>query len=328
VKTLSDLGERKAIKLIENILTKGDNILDIGDDCAALDFEKQYLLVTTDMISQKTHIPKEMTPFQIGWFIVSINLSDIAAKGGKPLGVVLSYGLQKKTSAKYLKELTRGANTCATTFKTNIIGGDTKETSEITICGTAFGIVNKDEFIPRKGAKTDDLIAVTGSLGKAGAGYYCLKNNILNKNISKALLEPFPKLKEGQLLAQQKCATSCMDLSDGLSSSLYQLSEINDVGFEINYEKIPISSSLLKLKKKNTKLNVSDFVLHFGGDYELLLTIPPNFFPKIKNILEKNDCNLYSIGKVTKDKHVKINLGNNVEILENKGYEHFKKQLF
>lgn len=328
MKKLSDLGERKAIQLISDILTKKDSISEIGDDCAIIDFENKYLLVSTDMISQKTHIPNEMTPFQIGWFIVAINLSDIAAKGGKPVGLVLSLGLPKDTSEKFLIELTKGANTCATKFNTFILGGDTKETSEITICGTAFGVVKKDEFLPRRGAKPDDIVAVTGSLGKAGVGYYCLKNKLSNKKSINSLLEPIPKLREGMIIAKQKCATSCMDLSDGLSSSLYQLSKINNVGFIIEYEKIPISSDLLKLKKNHKNRNIFNFAVHYGGDYELLLTIPKNCFIKTKKILEKNGLNLLSIGKVIKKKQITISIDDKEEKLENKGYEHFKTQIF
>ena len=113
MKNLSDLGERKAIKLISKIISKGDIEVGIGDDCAAINMGKEYLLITTDMITKKTHMPKEMTPFQIGWFIVAINLSDIASKGGTPLGLVLSFGLPKKTSDAFLKDLTKGADACA-----------------------------------------------------------------------------------------------------------------------------------------------------------------------------------------------------------------------
>jgi len=328
VKKLSDLGERKAIQLMSQILTKGDVAVGIGDDCAAIDLGKEYLLVTTDMISQKTHIPKEMTPFQIGWFIVAINLSDIAAKGGMPLGLVLSFGLPKETSEEFLTELTKGADACATTFDTHIIGGDMKEAGEITLCGTAFGVVKKDEFMPRRGAKIGDIVAVTGTLGKAGAGYFNLKNKMLDKDISKALLEPAPKFKEGRLLAEQKCVSSCMDLSDGLSSSLYQLSGLNNVGFEINQSKIPLSSEILQLQKKQSDLNIFDFALHFGGDYELLVIIPEKCFKQVKKIFEDNKSHLFAIGKVTSENEITILIENEKKILENKGYEHFKQQSF
>ncbi|MFW6122194.1 MAG: thiamine-phosphate kinase [Petrotogales bacterium] len=328
VKKLSELGERKAIRLVSGILSKGEIAVGIGDDCAAFEFGERYLLVTTDMISQKTHMPKDMTPFQIGWFIVAINLSDIAAKGGTPLGLVLSYGLPEETSEAFLKELTKGANVCATSFETNIVGGDMKEADNVTICGTAFGIVKKEEFMPRIGTNSGDVIAVTGTLGKAGAGYYNLKNKIKGNDISKALLEPMPKLKEGQELARQKCVTSSMDISDGLSSSLYQLMEVNRVGFEINLSSIPISSELIQIQEKRNDLDIYDIALHFGGDYELLVSIPPSRFKKVKSALEKIGGKLTAIGKTTKKEEITIKDVKTKKILENKGYEHFTNHIF
>ena len=328
VKKLSELGERNAIRLISEILTKGNIAVGIGDDCAAIQLGKDYLLVTTDMISQKTHILKEMTPFQIGWFVVAINLSDIAAKGGKPLGLVLSFGLPKNTNDIFLNNLTEGADKCATKFDTAIIGGDMKETSEITLCGSAIGIVKKEEFMPRKGAQVGDIVAVTGTIGKAGAGYYNLKYKILKKDVSKALFEPVPRLKEGGALAKQKCVTSCMDISDGLSSSLYQLQELNGVGFEINRNNLPTSQELLQLSKEQQSLNIYDMALHFGGDYELLLTIPSKKFNKTKVSLKKIGATLTAIGTVIREKKVLIVDGKVKKILENKGYEHFKQHIF
>jgi len=328
VKRLSDIGERNAIKLISQYLKQGKDSLGLGDDCAAIKMGDNYILITTDMISQKTHISKVMTPFSIGWFVVAINLSDIAAKGGIPIGIVLSYGLTKDTSDDFLIDLTKGANFCANKFDTYIIGGDTKETTETVICGTALGIVDVDEFLPRKGACVDDIVAVTGPVGRAGAGYLSFKNKILNEDFSRFLFEPVPRLKEGILLSKQKCVTSCMDLSDGLSSSLYQLSEINGLGFEIFKDKIPISSELLLFKDKDKDLNVFDYAIHFGGDYELLLTIPKNFFDDTKKKMNSIGSNLYEIGRVIGKREVVLRNFNKKEKLENMGYEHFKKNFF
>ena len=324
---LSDIGERKAIELISKILSRGDAAVWIGDDCAAIDLDKKYLLVSTDMISQKTHIPKEMTPFQIGYFIVAINLSDIAAKGGKTLGLVLSLGLPKSTSESYLKELMRGADACATRFDTCIVGGDTKESHDVTVCGTAFGIIKKDEFMPRKGVKPEDIVAVTGALGRASAGYSALKHHIQNQDVLEGLLKPVPRLKEGRALAVEKIVSSCMDISDGLSASLYQLQELNHVGFEIYQEQIPISLELLNLQKQ-LKIDVYKHVLHFGGDYELLITIPPDKFDRAVKSVEKTGTNLTAIGKATKAKDILIVSKNVKKILKNRGYEHFKKHDF
>jgi thiamine-monophosphate kinase len=325
VKKLSDIGERKAIKLISNILSKGKVAVGIGDDCAAFDFGKNYLLVTTDMISEKTHIPEIMSPWQIGWFTVAVNLSDISAKGGKPLGIVLAIGLSKNTSESFLKEFMKGANKCATKFGTSIVGGDTKETHEITISGTAFGIVKKDEFMGRKGTKPGDIVAVTGTLGKAAAGYYSMKYKNRNIEALKDFLEPTPRIKEGMALAKTKIVTSSMDISDGLSSSLYQLQDLNKVGFEIDKEKIPLSPKLLKLKRKQG-FEVYYHVIHFGGDYELLVTMSSDRFEEAQKTIENIGNNLTMIGRVTKGKKIVIKSNGKLQTLENRGYEHFIKR--
>ena len=325
---LSDLGERAAIQRIAAVLTTGTNCCGIGDDCAVIDMRKEYLLATTDMMYQRTHIPVQMTPYQMGWFLVAINLSDIAAKGGVPLGLVLSFGLPKKTTELFLKKLTKGADACAVSFGTTIVGGDTKETNEITLCGTAFGIVKKDEFMSRTGARPGDIVAVTGALGRAGAGYCALKHHSLEKKFSKALLEPLPRLKEGRLLAQQQSVTSSMDLSDGLSASLYQLQEMNAVGFEIKKNALPFASELRSLVGTNHRIDPYSVALHFGGDYELLVTIRKERFEKTKKMLKKQGADLTAIGTVTQKKDIVLLDGENKRILENKGYEHFKKHNF
>jgi len=328
VKRLTDLGERAAIQRIEALLTKGKQSIGIGDDCAAIEMGNKYLLVTTDMMSQRTHIPRGMTAYQMGWFLVAINLSDIAAKGGTPLGLVCSFGFPKNTSEMFLKELTKGADACAVRFGTTIIGGDTKETSEITLCGTAFGTMKKNEFMSRIGTRPDDVVAVTGTLGKAGAGYYALKRNKKERKLSKALLEPQPRLKEGRLLAQQHTVTSSMDLSDGLSASLYQLQEINAVGFEINKDALPLATGLNLRFHKEYGVDPYCLALHFGGDYELLVTIPPQKFEKTKQTLQKHGITVTPIGTVTKKREILVLENGTKKTLPNKGYEHFKKHDF
>ena len=328
MKTLADLGERAAIQRIDALLTKGKQRSGIGDDCAAIDLGTKYLLVTTDMMSQLTHIHKGMTAFQIGWFLVAINLSDIAAKGGTPLGVTCSFGLPKTTSEMFLKELTRGADACAVRFGTTIVGGDTKETTEITLCGTAFGTVKKDEYMARRGARPGDVVAVTGRLGKAGAGYYALKRKDNEKKLSKMLFEPQPRVKEGRLLAQMHSVTSSMDLSDGLSASLYQLQERNAVGFEIDKHALPLASGLKQRFQKTHRIDPYFIALHFGGDYELLVTLPPQKMEQTKHRLQKHGIAFTWIGAVTEKKKIILRENGKTRILPNKGYEHFKKHIF
>src|SRR4030065_2284325 len=111
MKPLGGLGEREAIRIIER-LSKTDSAFGIGDDCAAIDLGDKYLLVTTDMMVTKTHMPKGMGPYDIGWSIVAVNLSDIAAMGGTPLGVVTAIGITRGHPIEYLEHLVGGMNDC------------------------------------------------------------------------------------------------------------------------------------------------------------------------------------------------------------------------
>jgi thiamine-monophosphate kinase len=323
VRVLTDLGERQAIKIIERVLAAGGSRPFLGDDCAALDLGPQYLLITTDLIARKTHIPSIMTPYQVGWTLTAVNLSDIAAKGGEPHGLVLSYGLPPSTTEAFLKEMTKGAMTCAKRNGTRIVGGDTKEATDITLCGTAVGLVKKSEFMPRKGARPGDIIAVTGTLGKAGAGYHAIHLKDTKKGVTRSFLEPTPRLREGRLLARTHCITASMDLSDGLSSSLYQLRDLNHVGFTIETKRLPASSELQTLLKRHPDLDTEQILLHFGGDYELLVTLPPAQFPRISKMMQHQKCRLTRIGTVTKNKKIITNDGAKTQPLPNNGYEHF-----
>lgn len=323
MKNLNEIGERKAIENIKWILSEYENIVEIGDDCAILDQGDNFLLITTDMINEKTHIPDIMSAWQMGWFVVSISLSDIAAKGGMPIGLVLALGLPGETSEIFLNDLMHGANACANRFMTSIIGGDTKENPNITICSTAIGWSYKDSFMPRLGMKPGEIVVVTGPLGGAGAGLYAYNHNVKDKNFFKKFLEPYPRIFEGIELAKTRTVTSCMDISDGLSSSLYQLSDLNNVGFELFKDKIPVSETALNVSKLLRGFDVYDCAVHCGGDYELLLTVSKADFEVLRNKMEKSGFCLFDIGIVSEGKDVILNSDGKREIIENKGYEHF-----
>jgi len=324
VKNLADLGERHIIELIKNLVKQNESMIGIGDDCAALDMGKEYLLLTTDMITKHTHISERMTAYQQGWFLVAINLSDLAAKGGKPLAVLIALGLPKNTSEKYVQDLIKGANDCAVRYGTVIAGGDTKENQTITLCGTAVGCVKKDEIMLRKGAQPGDVLAVTGTVGHAAAGYYELQQQKNNPVLLKGLFEPIPRIPEGQILGKMKVISSCMDSSDGLSSSLYQLQESNHLGFEIQKTLLPLSPNLSLLCFDDPY----ECALHFGGDYELLCTLPKHQVPNVQQELKKLGTSFTVIGSVTKDEGISLLSSGTKKVLPNKGYEHFSPHVF
>ncbi|MGB2825339.1 MAG: thiamine-phosphate kinase [Thermoplasmata archaeon] len=323
MKTLGTLGEREAIRIIDRIV-KSDAEVGIGDDCAAIDMGDRFLLVTTDMMAPKTHIPKGMGPYDIGWSIVAVNLSDIAAMGGRPLAVVTAIGMTRGHPIEYLEQIVDGMNDCARHFDTSIVGGDTKEHEILTLCGTAIGEVARDRILLRKGARPGDLVAISGELGKAGAGYYSLKRNLSLEDAETALKRPRPRLKEAAALADAGFVTSCMDISDGLSSSIFELSRSSGLTYEIDYSRIS--------KAKEVELAFHDLerqkslVLNFGDDYELLFTVKREAETDLANLASEIGCPLTVIGKVTSgEQNILIDSGKR-EKLENLGYEHFRSR--
>lgn len=323
MKTLGGLGEREAIKIIEHLI-KSDAVVGIGDDCAAIDIGNRYLLVTTDMMVTKWHMPKGMGAYDIGWSIIAVNLSDIAAMGGRPLGLVTAIGITRGHPMEFLEQMVDGMNDCARRFNTSVVGGDTKEHEDLVLCGTALGEVDKDKILLRKGAKPGDLIAVTGALGRAGAGYHSLKRNLGLKDAEATLKRPWPRIKEGLALSASGLVTSCMDISDGLSSSIFEMSKVSGMTYEIDYTKVPrapeVDMAFHDLERQK------DLTLNFGDDFELLFTVKRGGEEGLAEVSKECGCPMTIIGKVTSgEQNILIDNGKR-EKLENLGYEHFRSR--
>ncbi len=319
---LREVGEREVIK---RVIKRFPQMVEvgIGDDCAAIDIGGQLLLVTTDMISEKTHIPPGATGFQVGWFVSAINLSDIAAKGGRPLGLTMAMGLPRSLDLGFAEEVAKGANACAEQYGITIIGGDTKEVDFATFTGTALGLVAKGQFMPRKGAGVGDMVCLTGSLGGAGAGVYAVKNELGRRSEAlREILEVYPRVNEGIALAATGYVTSSMDISDGLASSLYQLMEVNPVGFRIFWDMIPQSPYAIKIGKKDMALR-KNFALYSGGDYELLCTVKKEMVSLLQKRVASVNGSVFTIGEVIKDRGVVVAEGEVDTVVENRGFEHF-----
>jgi thiamine-monophosphate kinase len=305
---LTDLGEKKIIKKLEEFL-------DIGDDAAYLRIDSQYLILAMDMIYSKTHIPPKMSWKQTGKFIVTVNFSDIAAMGARPFAFLLAYGGPDIEYGEF-QELIKGVDRQCRRHNAEYAGGDTKYADKLTLAGTAVGFTEKP--VLRSGAKPGDLIAVTGTLGGAA-----LATDLTNKKLecSEKLrikaLEPEPRVEEGILLGDY--ASAMTDISDSLSMSLHDLAEKSNVGVEMEVDRIPLDEIAMETAEEMS-LNLREYALHGGGDYELLFTIPQEKFKKIK---EK--VNATEIGRIPRGKKIIAVDGERKSILEKKGYEHFKK---
>lgn len=312
---LSKLGERT---IIDNIRSVYDYEW-VDDDCSYFLEKNKYILITVDSISKSMHIPDPVDPVKVGYFLAAINLSDIAAMGGTPRYFMSALTLQKNMELKYLKKIEKGIAKCLSKYNTLMIGGDCKEGSELVISGIGIGEVNKNKILKRDGMKVGDMLCVTNSLGKNSAGYYLWKLKNSKKGAEK-LLEVEPRIKEGQIISKNG-ATSAIDLSDGIYASIAQLKKITGLGFFIDFSKIPVSP-LAKKVHEELGISIEELTLNYGGDYELLFTIPPEKWKALKKVAEKNNLKLTEIGYVKKGRNVLLKDGKEHEIKE-RGYEHF-----
>ena len=298
-----------------------------GDDASAIDIEQNKLVVVNmDMLVKKTDVPPSMNLFQAARKAVIMNLSDIAAKGAKPLALLASLGLPPDLTKEDIQDIARGLNTGAREYNTFILGGDTNEATDLIISCMALGVCNKDKIIKRSGAQPGDYVAVTGSFGKTASGLKILIENLSVSNNLRTLIDsvllPNARVKEGIIFSNSKSVTACIDSSDGLALSLYELSKASNVGFLINF--IPITPEV-EIFAENHGLNSIDLALYGGEEYELIVTINPNLWKITKEAIESIGSNLIKIGLVTRDRRCLLQLDDKPIPIKARGWEHFKK---
>lgn len=315
------------IELARKICRKGKNVkVGVGDDAAVLEVEGVNLVATTDMLVAKTHFPPGTTPEQMARKSVVANLSDLAAMGAKPLAVLFSVALPRNLDLSFVRRMLKTMDSVAGKYGAYVIGGDLDESDGIVIAGVALGIVQKGELLKRSGAEAGDLVAVTGSLGKASAGLRILTEKIPRTDFSplvRAQLEPRARVREGEVLAKSGAVTSAIDLSDGLASNLWQLAKESGVRITIDRESVPDDRLVTKLAKTRG-LGPDDFVLFGGEDYELLFTVKLVGWEKVRRAFKRTGTNATVIGRVERGGGVYVVEKGKRSKLPERGFEHFK----
>ncbi len=317
---IKDIGGEFA--LIDRI--KGDNkdakvVVGIGDDCSVLEIGgEEYMLVTTDMIVEKDHFRTEWSsPFQIGVKLMSINISDIAAMGGKPKYCVVAGCLTKDVSVEFVEEMFRGMKSVGDKLGVEIIGGDTTHGGSLVFNLTMIGFVEKDKLCLRSGAKKNDLILVSGYLGRSTAGLNLLLDGVYEGEDVIDHKEPKHRLDVSSRIAGK--VNAMIDISDGLASEVKHICRMSNVGAIVYKEKIPIKECTLKSASLVGK-DAYDFALNGGEDFELLFTVSENVFEENKDLFK--DC--FVVGKIIdKEDGIWLIDGEKKEEL-GKGYDHFE----
>ncbi|NNL82139.1 MAG: thiamine-phosphate kinase [Winogradskyella sp.] len=312
---LSELGEfglidhlTKSFKPKQKSTLKG-----IGDDSAVLDFGKNQVVISTDLLVEGVHFELSYMPLKhLGYKAVVVNLSDIYAMNAMATHVTISIAVSNRFPLEALEELYEGIETAARLYDIDVIGGDTtSSTSGLMISITALGTLKKGSEVLRSGAKANDLLVVTGDIGGAYMGLQVLEREKevfkVNPNnqpdlsmytyIIERQLKPEARKDIVKLLEQLKVKpTSMIDISDGLSSEIIHLCKQSNVGVDLYETKIPLDPQVIATCEE-FDIDSTTIALNGGEDYELLMTISQADFPKIKG-----NPNLTVIGHMTDKK--------------------------
>ena len=324
---LGDIGERALLKMFEKLVDSGD--LPFNEDAVAFSIsENQSMVVNIDTFVRKTDAPPNMTPTQMGSKAVTMTISDLAAKGVQPQVIVASGAFPEDFSVKNTVELVTGIKETAHRYNTRFLGGDTNTADDIILSIVALGLGQKKNLILRSGAVKGDIICTTGYFGLTGAGFkvflenYSATENQKNKFAS-AIYDPIARVEEGLLFSQYGKIHSCIDSSDGLAWSLYELLRNKD-DFGILIEDIPIDPDVYDFAK-NHNIQAEELALYAGEEFELLFTLKEENFDEIRKLMKAQKMEIHKIGRITDKNPGLIQLVKEEEIINvsPKGWEHF-----
>lgn len=329
---IEQLGEFTLIDMIkqDTINTADSVIIGIGDDAAVVKATPEQLqLLSTDMLVEQVHFDLATTSgWQLGYKAIGVNLSDIAAMGGKPRHVVISIGMPKNMTVEFVVSLYDGMKAICQEFGVNIVGGDTVASPHgLVINVTVVGEVEPALLQRRSGAQEGQLIVVTGTLGDSGCGLDLLlqggwQEYDFAQPLVKRHLMPRPQVEVGPLLAANG-STSMNDISDGLASEVNEIAQASQVGMRIYAEKLPFSPELEVGAKKLGKSAV-DYALYGGEDYQLVFTISPEQFKLLGKVAIQTPLTV--VGEVTQQNQGVLLVAEDgcTSTLEAKGYNHFR----
>ena len=329
---LSRLGEFGIIQRVKNVFEShsSDVKISIGDDAAVFKSHADlWMVITTDALVEGVHFDLSYTPLKsLGWKLMAVNISDIAAMGAIPRTGVISLAIPAAWTSKKIDLLSQGIAACCSRYNCEVIGGDTVRSQNSAFLSAAVtGEVEPKYCATRSAAESGDLICVTGVLGRALAGFRILSSSLQKKRREKAVdhfLYPEPRVQEARILVKEVGINALIDISDGLAAEIHHLCTSSNKGCLIYGDKIPIAGELETGLSENDETPLFS-VLQSGEEYELLFTITEGNF----KILEKKDIfknGLISVIGTVRDKREGVHLlyNNKKILLPNQGWDHFK----
>ena len=291
----------------------------LADDAAVLELAGERLVVTHDMIVEGVHYLPDDPPGDVAWKLVAVNLSDLAGKGARPIGVLLGFMLG---DGGWDRDFVAGLGTVLSAFGLPLLGGDTvaapggtARALGLTAIGAARGPVPS-----RAGARAGDHLWVTGTIGDAGAGLALLdRGNSEPVALIERYRNPRPRLEAGERLAP--IVSAMMDVSDGLLIDAGRMAEASGCRAAMELDALPLSEDLLALAGDDREARLEAATA--GDDYELLFAAPTDAAPELLALAEEIGLPFSRIGRIEPGSGLVLSdRGAPVPLPDRLGYEH------
>lgn len=308
------MNERELIKIIKSTLNSDY----IGDDCAYL--KDLGIVVSQDSLVEDVHFKRNLiTPFQLGYKSVMVNISDVCASGAEPLYLTVALSLPKDVDESFVEEFYKGVNAALNGAK--IVGGDLTGSDKIYVSVTAIGSDKGRKIASRANAKVGYKVIVSGEHGNSAMGLKLLLDGTSHppyrhhlpdgdegeKFISAHLTPTAQREFSRQIASQIKVNYAMMDTSDGLADALIQIAKASGVTLSIDSDKIPHDACV-----------GMDLVLYGGEDYQLVAVVPEDFLQKMTGYTIIGDVKSSGAGLVID--------GESYTDIDSKLFNHFKEQ--
>jgi len=334
-----ELGEFGFIdRIARHGLVREEGVLcGIGDDCAVFSLDGDLAqLVTVDLMVEDIHFKRNASaPETLGAKLLAVNLSDVAAMGGEPRDAVVSVAIPADLDVEYMEGIYRGLHACARRFEVNVAGGDTtRSPAPLVLNLTLTGRMPENRVCYRSGARSGDLVYVSGALGDSAAGLEIVlgREAILSCEDRDVLLRrhhcPEPRVALGQALAASGAVTAMIDLSDGTASDLGHICRRSNVSAVIEEKAVPISPAC---RAFCAALGMSPLRLALSGgeDYELLFTVNPEKADRVEALSAMGDLPpLCRIGRIEAGQPAisVTDPAGNRRPPDTAGFDHFRRQ--
>ncbi len=335
--TVGDVSERDLVARIQRHAppVPGWVLVGIGDDAAVVEPERNRVeVLTVDALVDGVHFDRAFVPPDaIGHRALAVNLSDIASMGAAPRLALLSMALPAWLPLDEFDGIVSGFSAVAGRFHVQLVGGNlTRTPGPLMLDVVVAGTVKRRQALTRRSARAGDEVYVSGSIGAATAGLLKLRGRSRQPPVSppqptaecgllQAYLRPEPRVRLGMLLARNRAATACIDLSDGLGDGAHRLANESGVGIAIDADALPIDSAARAMFESAGQDAVSAAIAG-GDDYELLFTVRPGSRHRLRAAQRHGDAPVTRIGVCTEAGDVVLLRGGAPERLPD-GYSHF-----